>query len=75
MTRAKHKKVPPQVTSSDLARDPGIGRSKGTTRAGADADLLDEESRDATTTFEGDVENEATLGGGADPRRVGRRNR
>jgi hypothetical protein len=59
----------------DLRRNPGIGASKGTTMAGADPDLIEEDLDDGANTFEGDVENDATLGGGADPRRTGRHNR
>lgn len=59
----------------DLKRNPGIGASKGTTMAGADPDFLEEELDDAANTFEGDVENDATLGGGGDPRRLPRHNK
>lgn len=60
---------------SDDQRNPGIGLSKGTTMAGADADDLDEEMSDADNTVEGDVENDAgRAGGGVDPNRTGRHN-
>lgn len=61
--------------ADDLGRNPGIGGAKGTTMAGADTDLLEEDMQESANTFEGDVENEASLGGGADLRRVGRRNK
>jgi hypothetical protein len=46
----------------DLERNPGIGASKGTTMAGADPDEIEGDN-----TFEGDVENDVTPGGGVDP--------
>jgi hypothetical protein len=59
----------------DLKRNPGIGASKGTTMAGADADDLDEEMSEAENTFKGDVENDAGRpGAGVDPKRLGRHN-
>lgn len=63
-------------TISDLERNPGIGASKGTTMAGADADDLAEEMADAENTFKGDVENDAGRPGvGVNPKRVGRHNK
>jgi hypothetical protein len=63
-------------TLSDLERNPGIGASKGTTMAGADADDLDEEMSEAENTFKGDVENDAGRPGvGVDPKRTGRHNK
>jgi hypothetical protein len=60
----------------DLERNPGIGASKGTTMAGADADDLDEELAEGANTFKGDVENDAGRpGAGVDPKRVGRHNK
>lgn len=60
----------------DIKRNPGIGMSKGTTMAGADADDLDEEMSEAENTFKGDVESDAgRLGVGVDPTRTGRHNR
>jgi len=60
----------------DLERNPGIGASKGTTIAGADADDLDDEAREAENTFKGDVESDAgRAGAGVDPKRVGRHNK
>jgi hypothetical protein len=55
---------------SDLERDPGIGRSKGADRAGADPDIIDGEH-----TFEGDVKSDTTPSGAVDPRHVGRTNK
>jgi len=60
---------------NDLRRNPGIGDSKGTTIAGADADDLEDALIDAANTLEGDVENEPSLGGAADPRHRGRHNK
>lgn len=63
-------------TLSDLERNPGIGMSKGTTMAGANADDLEKEMSEAENTFKGDVDNDAgRAGAGVDPQRVGRRNR
>lgn len=63
-------------TLGDLERNPGIGMSKGTTMAGADADELAEEMSEAESTVKGDVENDAGKPGvGVDPKRVGRRNK
>lgn len=60
----------------DLERNPGIGMSKGTTMAGADADDVEESMNEAANTFEGDVESDAgRAGAGVDPRRVGRHNK
>ena len=60
----------------DLERNPGIGASKGTTMAGADADDLAEEMAEGENTFQGDVENDAGRAGvGIDPKRVGRHNK
>lgn len=59
-----------QGVPDDLQRDPGIGRAKGTDRAGADPDLIDGEN-----TFEGDVKSDTTPNGKVDPRQVGRTNK
>ena len=53
---------PDPLPADDLDRDPGIGRSKGTTIAGEDPHLADGEN-----TAEGDVANDTTPGGGVDP--------
>jgi hypothetical protein len=57
-------------TDADLAGNPGIGSSKGTTISGQDPEIAE-----ADSTFEGDVENETTREGGVDPNHVGRTNR
>jgi hypothetical protein len=60
----------------DLERNPGIGASKGTTMAGADADDLADEMSEAENTFKGDVESDVGRPGtGVDPKRVGRHNK
>ena len=48
-------------SDADLAGNPGIGSSKGTTIAGEDAGIIEGDS-----SFEGDVENETTPQGGVD---------
>jgi hypothetical protein len=58
---------PTRPSDADLRGNPGIGSSKGADR---DDDELEGES-----TFEGDVLNDTTAGGGVDPRQVGRTNR
>ena len=67
MTGTKHlkTKVPSDL---DLKRNPGIGTSKGTIKQG-EVDL------DGDNTFEGDVENDTTSGGGVDPRQTGLTNK
>lgn len=55
-------------TDKDLRENPGIGTSKGTSKAG-------DEALDGDNTFEGDVENDVTRQGGVDPRQTGRTNR
>ena len=57
-------------TDADLAGNPGIGTSKGTTMAGQDAETIE-----ADSTFEGDVENETNRDGSVDPNHVGRTNK
>jgi hypothetical protein len=64
----KHRKT--RVPSDeDLRRNPGIGTSRGTIKQG------DETEPDGENTFEGDVESDATSGGGVNPRQTGRTNR
>jgi len=53
----------------DLARNPGIGASKGTTRSGGDPEALEGEN-----TSEGDVMNDTTRHGGVNPGQRGRTN-
>lgn len=69
MSSAKHAKTK-SPSDADLEGDPGIGRSKGMTRAGSDASITEGES-----TFEGDVENDTTPQGGIDPDQRGRTNK
>ncbi|GAB1580378.1 MULTISPECIES: hypothetical protein [Phyllobacteriaceae] len=68
MTGNKHakRKVP---DDADLKRNPGIGTSKGTIKEG------DETVLEGETTFEGDVENDTTRGGGINPSQTGRTNK
>ncbi|MFE1598001.1 hypothetical protein [Methylobacterium sp. ID0610] len=67
MTSKQPKTTTP--TDADLKGNPGIGTSKGTTRAGADpADLA------GVNTEEGDVANDTTPEGGIDPDQRGRTN-
>ena len=61
----------PVTLTDDLERNPGIGQSKGVfARQGRGAEALDGDN-----TIEGDVENDAGLGQGVDPDRLGRTNR
>jgi hypothetical protein len=70
MTKHPKSRVP---SDRDLKQNPGIGTSKGTIKAG---DILDEdESLDGDSTFTGDVENDATPQGGANPDQTGRTNK
>jgi hypothetical protein len=64
-------KQPKTTTPSDadLKGNPGIGTSKGMTRAGADPEDLE-----GANTFEGDVANDVTPEGGVDPDQRGRTN-
>lgn len=57
------------LPADDLACNPGIGASRGTTAAGEDPDLIEGEN-----TTEGDVANDTALGGGVDPNQRGRTN-
>jgi hypothetical protein len=59
---------PDPLPADDLECDPGIGRSAGT--AGEDPHIDDGENTD-----EGDVGNDAGVGGGVDPNQLGRTNR
>ena len=69
MSSNKHSKTA-TPSDADLAGNPGIGASKGTTITGEDV-----ESIEADSTFEGDVENETNEHGGVDPSHVGRTNK
>lgn len=67
MTGTKHPKTT-TPSDVDLKRNPGIGTSKGTIKQG-------EIELDGDNTFEGDVENDTTAGGGINPRQTGRTNK
>lgn len=56
-------------SDKDLKTNPGIGTSKGAAKQG------DETEADGDSTFQGDVENDTTPGGGIDPRHTGRTNK
>lgn len=60
---------PNPLPADDLDCDPGIGRSKGATRAGEDPHILAGEN-----TEEGDVANDVNPAGGVDPEQRGRTN-
>lgn len=60
---------PNPLPANDLDCDPGIGRSKGTTRAGEDPHIISGDH-----TVEGDVGNDANPAGGVDPNQRGRAN-
>jgi hypothetical protein len=73
MSASKHPKPGHEVSAlpaDDLACDPGIGSSRGTTIAGADPREIA-----GDTTVEGDVADDAAYGGGIDPQQRGRTNR
>ncbi|MGY2051908.1 hypothetical protein [Methylobacterium sp. JK268] len=65
---SKHSKTA-TPSDADLKGNPGIGTSKGTTRSGADPEVLEGEN-----TVEGDVANDVTPEGGVDPNQRGRTN-
>jgi hypothetical protein len=66
---SKHRKSirPPR---DDLETNPGIGTSKGSKMAGADAPEIE-----GVSTEEGDILNDTTPQGGVNPRQRGRTNR
>lgn len=81
MSTSKHPKHPPRgpddlgadvpPLTDDLARNPGIGASKGAyARTGADPETIE-----ASNTAEGDVMNDGAKGGGVNPGKVGRTNK
>jgi len=79
MTASKHPKGGPGEEGlgegiprppSDEERNPGIGSSKGVFGRGTDPAALQADSTD-----EGDVANETTRDGAADPKHLGRTNR
>ena len=67
----KHPAPKDERLPDDLDQNPGIGQSKGLfARAGSrDAELIAGDN-----TVEGDIENDAALGQGADTTEVGREN-
>ncbi len=61
----------PVKLTDDLERNPGIGQSGGLfARTGEDPSLIEGDN-----TFEGDVENDASVGQAAAPSRLGRTNK
>lgn len=70
MSTSKHDKSEGEGPfTSDLDDDPGIGQSPGLLATGEDPSLIK-----GGNTSEGDVDNDATTGGGAGEHRVGRTN-
>jgi hypothetical protein len=72
MSRSKHPlsgHEPDPLPADDLTCNPGIGASRGTTAGGGEPEDIEGEN-----TFEGDVANDAGLGGGVSRQR-GRTNR
>jgi hypothetical protein len=68
MSTSKHDKGPSPF-QDDLARNPGIGQSKGSTISGADPDEIEGDN-----SVEGDVENDVTPAGSVDESQMGRTN-
>ena len=68
MSGSKHEKGDSPF-ADDLERNPGIGESKGAFATGEKP-----ETAEGDNTVEGDVENDAELGQGADPDQLGRTN-
>lgn len=56
--------------ADDRDRNPDIAQSKGSFATGEDPELIEGEN-----TVDGDVENDSTYGGGADPDQLGRTNK
>jgi hypothetical protein len=56
--------------ADDRDRNPDIGQSKGSFATGEDPEVIEGEN-----TVEGDVENDSTFGGGADPDQLGQTNK
>jgi hypothetical protein len=56
--------------TDDRDRNPDIGQSKGSFATGEDPELIEGEN-----TVEGDVEDDSSYGGGADPKQLGRTNK
>ena len=77
MSTSKHSlsgHTPTSLPIDDLDCDPGIGRSRGATASGVRKRELEEagDLQDGENTVEGDVANDAGLGGGIDPGQRGR---
>ena len=71
MSASKHdKSTGPSPFPDDLERNPGIGSSKGAFATGEKPETIEGEN-----SVEGDVENDAGLGQGANPDQIGRTNR
>jgi hypothetical protein len=73
MSTSKHPQPghePDPLPADDLARDPGIGSSRGTTASGVDPEEIE-----GANTSEGDVANDVAYGGGIDPDQRGRTNK
>lgn len=68
MTASKHPKTR-RPNDKDLMQDPGIGQSKGI-RGPSDYERLKRDN-----TIEGDIANDTTEQGGANPRQRGRTNK
>ena len=68
MTSTKHQKTK-TPTDDDLRSNPGIGMSKGTIKEGDITEI------EGDSTFEGDVENDTTIGGGVDANQKHRTNK
>lgn len=78
MSSSKHAPsddTPTALPADDLACDPGIGESRGTTRAGGETQASERPgSIQGETTVEGDVANDATPEG-VNPAQRGRTNK
>ena len=68
MTSTKHDKDDSPF-ADDLERNPGIGGSKGAFATGETPEAIEGDN-----SVEGDVENDAGAGQGADPEQLGRTN-
>jgi hypothetical protein len=79
MSTSKHPKsghTPGISPPDDLERNPGIGASRGTARAGgATHQHEDPEAIQGANTIEGDVMNDVEADGSVNPNRRGRTNR
>jgi hypothetical protein len=79
MTTSKHPPsghTPTTLPADDLDCDPGIGESRGTTRAGGQTQQRERPgSIQGDNTVEGDVANDVDPAGGVNPNQRGRTNR